>query len=361
MASIEPYQTKAGRRYMVRYRKPDGKQTDKRGFTTKRDASLYAATVETKKAEGTYIDPTAGRVTIGELGEAWLARQTHLKTSSRTVVKGAWHTHVEPTWGGVPVSAVTRTDVAQWVADLSTRRSATVVLRAHGILRGILQDAVDDGRIAKNVAVRLNNMPRKGKKPHVYLTHQQVEQLASAAGRYRTVILVACYLGLRWGEIMGLRVKDVDLSKRRVRVEQNAVRVGSKIHVGTPKSHERRFVPVPRFLAVELKEACKDKLPDALVFTAPDGGFLPRAKKQVGWFRIALEDAGLDAAMTPHDMRHTAASLAVQAGAHVKAIQRMLGHASAAMSLDVYADLFDTDLDTVAEALDTARAESKCG
>ena len=58
--------------------------------------------------------------------------------------------------------------------------------------------------------------------------------------------------------------------------------------------------------------------------------------------------------MTVHDLRHTAASLAVSAGANVKAVQRMLGHASAAMTLDVYADLFDDDLDAVAQALDTA-------
>lgn len=356
MATIEPYQTKSGRRWRVRYRKPDHSQTDKRGFTTKRDAALFAATVETRKAEGAYIDPTAGRVTIGDLGTKWLARQTHLKHSTLTAVKGAWRTHVEPSWGGVAVSTVARTDLADWVAELSGRRSATVVLRAHGIIRGILQDAVDDGRIPKNPAVALPNLPRKGRKPHVYLTHQQVEALAREASQYGTVILVACYLGLRWGEIMGLRVRDVNLAGRRLMVEQNAVRVGSKIHVGTPKSHERRTVPLPRFLAPLIEDACTDKLPDALLFTGPDGGFLPRAKKQVGWFRIALEGAGVDPAMTPHDMRHTAASLAVQAGAHVKAVQRMLGHASAAMTLDVYADLFDTDLDAVAEAMDAARS-----
>lgn len=65
MATIEPYQTKAGKRWRVRYRKPDRSQTDKRGFKTKRDAQLFAATVETSKVTGTYIDPTAGRVTIG--------------------------------------------------------------------------------------------------------------------------------------------------------------------------------------------------------------------------------------------------------------------------------------------------------
>lgn len=75
------------------------------------------------------------------------------------------------------------------------------------------------------------------------------------------------------------------------------------------------------------------------------------------WFKSALDRAGLDP-MTVHDLRHTAASLAVSAGANVKAVQRMLGHASAAMTLDVYADLFDDDLDAVAEALDGAARRS---
>nr|WP_268773233.1 tyrosine-type recombinase/integrase [Microbacterium sp. Leaf436] len=73
------------------------------------------------------------------------------------------------------------------------------------------------------------------------------------------------------------------------------------------------------------------------------------------WFVTALDAAGLER-MTVHDLRHTAASLAISSGANVKAVQRMLGHASAAMTLDVYADLFDDDVDTVSAALDAARS-----
>ena len=64
MATIEPYETKAGRRYRVRYRTPDRRQTDKRGFKTKRDAEAFAATVEVQKLTGSYIPPSAGRVTF---------------------------------------------------------------------------------------------------------------------------------------------------------------------------------------------------------------------------------------------------------------------------------------------------------
>ena len=87
------------------------------------------------------------------------------------------------------------------------------------------------------------------------------------------------------------------------------------------------------------------------------GTWLRNHVYRVGWFDTAAEAVGIKG-LTPHELRHTAASLAVSAGANVKAVQRMLGHASAAVTLDVYADLFDDDLDGVATALNLAAMQS---
>jgi len=81
-----------------------------------------------------------------------------------------------------------------------------------------------------------------------------------------------------------------------------------------------------------------------------DGGYLPRPKSQTGWFQAAVKRAGVQH-ITPHDLRHTCASLSVSAGVNVLALQRMLGHTSAKMTLDTYADLFDDDLDAVSATL----------
>ena len=83
MATIERYQTASGATlFMVRYRTPQNTQTKKRGFTTKRDAQAFAATVETAKLTGSYVAHKPGRVTVGELGPAWLPRQRgHMKPS----------------------------------------------------------------------------------------------------------------------------------------------------------------------------------------------------------------------------------------------------------------------------------------
>ncbi|WP_144792495.1 site-specific integrase [Kocuria palustris] len=365
MATIESYATKAGRRYRVRYRTPDRRQTDKRGFTTKRDAERFARTVEVSKDRGEWIDPADTRVTIGALGERWIASRSSLKPSTLRTVESAWRNHVQPRWGTTAVTDVRFSAVEEWAAGLAREKSPTTVKRAHGVLSSILAGAVRDRRILANPAEGVA-LPRKVAKPHVYLSHDQLHALAAASDR-PALVLVLGYTGLRWGEAIGLRVKDVDTTRRRIKVERNAVQItGSKFEVGTPKSHKQRAVPYPAFLAPLVAEQLEGKAADDLVFPGRSGGFQPRPNLFTGdggtrsWFTAALQRAGLPK-MTVHDLRHTAASLAVASGANVKAVQRMLGHASAAMTLDVYADLFDDDLEAVATSLDHAFSQTNVG
>ncbi len=97
---------------------------------------------------------------------------------------------------------------------------------------------------------------------------------------------------------------------------------------------------------------------DELAFPSPHGAVLRNRNARSAWFDAAARAIG-ESGLTPHELRHTAASLAIKAGANVKAVQRMLGHASAAMTLDRYADLFDDDLDDVADRLDALRTSSR--
>ncbi len=358
MATITPYATASGKRYRVVYRKPDNSQSSKRGFRTKRDAELWAANVELTKATGEFIDGAAAKVKLGELAEVWLAAQTHLKPSSLRPVEIAWRRYVAPRWGAVGVGQIRHTDVQTWVSAIGRDRSATTVLRAYGVLAAVLDGAVRDRRISSNPA-RGVSLPRKRKKGRAYLTHDQVAALAHESKKMSTLVYTLAYCGLRWGEATALRVKSVDRARRRLKVEENAVSVGGTIHVGTPKTHEARSVPYPAFLDDQL--VSEEKTGSALLFgdgtahlRSPDG--------RRGWFVGALrrcQEADPEfPTITIHDLRHTAASLAVSSGANVKAVQRMLGHASAAMTLDTYADLFDDDLDDVATRLDEAKRAS---
>lgn len=362
MARVVAYETKAGKRYRVRYRTPQGRQTDKRGFKRKRDAEQWAATVEVNKIRGEYVKPSDARRTLDSLGPDWLARQQgHLKSSSYRPLEVAWRIRVQPRWGAMALGDVQPSAIQAWLAELSKGTDgskpvgATVVIRTHQVLRSILADAVRDRLLPRNPADGMK-LPRKKRKAHVYLTHVQVDSLAAAAGEYQALVLLLAYTGVRWGEAIALRVRDLQLLRKRpsVLLNENAVEVGADMIVDAPKGNKRRSVPVPKFLVPYLARRCESLGRDALVFHGPDGKYLGRSHTDSGWFDKAVAAAKIPR-VTPHDLRHTAASLAVSAGANVKAVQRMLGHASAAMTLDVYADLFDDDLEAVATALDTAR------
>ncbi|MEJ1087004.1 tyrosine-type recombinase/integrase [Microbacterium sp. Mu-80] len=367
--TITAYETAAGKRYRVRYRKPDKAQTDKRGFKTKKEAQLFLASVTVSKATGEYIDPALGRTTVLDLSAGWLAgKKTSLKPSTYSAIDSSWGKHVKPVWGLRPVAEIQPAEIQEWVTGLAESRSATTVKRALGILSGILDVAVDNRRLPRNPAAKTKT-PRKTPKPRVYLTHEQLHALA-AASTHPELVLFLGYTGLRWGEATGLKVKHVDLFRRRATIAENAVFVRTEFHIGTPKTHEARSVPFPKFLRPAMLAATKGKGPDQILFG--DGkNYLRAPKTATGWFRSAImriRSAEADAAaearargeqhpgvtfpmLTPHDLRHTAASLAISSGANVKAVQRMLGHASAAMTLDTYADLFDDDLDDVAKRL----------
>jgi integrase len=140
------------------------------------------------------------------------------------------------------------------------------------------------------------------------------------------------------------------------------VEVSGTIHVGTPKTGEARSVPFPPFIAPLLMEGMENKTASQLVFGDGDN-YLHQPDRRRGWYVSAIaRSQAIDShfpRVTIHDLRHTAASLAISAGANVKAVQRMLGHASAAMTLDTYADLFDDDLDAVAMALDKEHSKAQ--
>ncbi len=178
-----------------------------------------------------------------------------------------------------------------------------------------------------------------------------------------TLVLVLAHGGLRWSEAIGLRVQDVNMLRRRLHANRAAVEVEGVIEVGPPKSWEKRTVPFPGFLVEPLESLTANKAPSDLVFANDAGGYLRRAKTDEAagsWFARAVTATGIER-IAPHDLRHTAASLAIASGAHVKAVQRMLGHKSAAMTLDTYADLFDDDVDDVATRLNERAVAADVG
>jgi integrase len=348
MANI---QKRSNGMWRARYRDSAGREHS-RHFARKVDAQAWLDDVTTAVRTGAYVDPVRARMTVGVLAEQWLAGKVNLKPSTRALYASILGTHILPRWRDVLLTRVEHGDVQTWVANLvASGLSPSHVRDIVGVLSGVLGLAVRDRRLPSNPALG-TDLPRKVKTRRRYLTAAEVETLADAAAPDgQMVVLVLAYCGLRWCELAALRVNTIDFLRRRLVVAEAMTEVHGHLVWGTPKSHEARSVPIPRILIDDLAAQVAGKGRDDLVFTTATGAPLRNRNARRAWFNDAAAAIG-EPGLTPHELRHTAASLAVSAGANVKAVQAMLGHASAAMTLDTYADLFDDDLDAVADRLD---------
>lgn len=342
-----------GDRWRVVWRDAGGAGHAK-SFARKTDATRWKNDLEAKLDRDLYHDPGRGRATFAEVADAWWAGHvSRLAAGTVRSYRGILDGRVLPRWGTYPVQAITYSDLAGWTAELVTEGLSGARVRNHLIVVSqVLDHAVRDGRIPSNPA-RLVKRPRPSTaRRHRYLTAQQLDHLADSAGAYRPLILVLGYCGLRWGEAVGLHVADLDEPKGRIHVERAMDDAGA-FH--EPKDHDRREVPIPDFVLDELRPA----LPaEGLIFRSPQGSHVHHANWTRRVWVPALESAGLSR-MRIHELRHTAASLAVASGASVLAVSRMLGHADPAITLRVYADLFDQDLDDVRARMDLVAREAR--
>jgi integrase len=348
----------SGKRWMARYVDEQGRENTK-SFDKQKAAQAWLNEITAAQVTGTYVAPKAGRVSVGNLHTKWLGTQGHLKETTVATRAYTWTSHVEPRWADVAVADVQTSAVRSWVQDMVTAGAGpATVENALSVLRQILALAVEDRRLSRNPCAEVK-APRRHHRQRGYLSHEQVELLACEIGPYGSVVRFLAYTGLRWGEMAALRVGSFEMLRRRVNVREAVAEVKGRIVWSTPKSHERRSVPFPHFLSEELAELMVGKSREDLVFNAPDGGVLRVSTFRPRTFAPAVRRLMATVAdfpkVTPHDLRHTAASLAISGGANPKAVQTMLGHQSAVLTMDTYADLFPDDLELVSSALDKAR------
>jgi integrase len=344
-------------RWRARYRDAAGREHS-RHFARKADAQNWLNSVTTAVTTGTYVDPRLSKITVDTWAPRWLATKVNLKSTTRVTYEILLHKHVLPAWHDTSLSGVTHEGVASWVAGLgASGLSASSIRQTHRVFALLLGLAVRDGRLARNPAAGVP-LPRTRRAEQTYLTHAEVDALASAAGEYRLAVLFLAYTGVRFGEMAALRVRHLDLMRRRAVITESVTEVRGRAVFSTPKTHQSRSVPIPRFVVDDLAAHVAGRASDEFVFSAPRGGVLRARNFRRAGFEPAVAAAGL-APLTPHALRHTAASLAIAAGANVKVVQTMLGHKSATMTLDLYGHLFADQLDEVADAMDAARTSAQ--
>ena len=360
MATIETYETSTGaKRYTVRYRTPQRTQTKKRGFKTMRDAREFANSVEVRKLTGAYVKPSAGKVVFGEVAESWLAGKVNLAASTRARYRPALDVHLLPAFGSVPLSDITPERLRRWIAGAAVSSAAATVRKNHTVLHQVLAQAAADGRLAVNPAAELE-LPTIDETEKRYLTARQIQGLADAAGEHRALVLLLGFTGLRFGEAAALTVAHIDLIQGRVRVHRSVTAVGGTMVYSAPKSHQARTVALPGFLVDVLREHLAGSDPGALAFPDSRGGPMRLHNVRRRWWRRAVAESGAPAGLSPHELRHSAASMAISAGASIKAVQKMLGHKSATLTLDRYGHLYADELQGVADRLDSLARSAEC-
>ena len=341
--------------WYARFSDPQGKPQSK-SFSGKGAypaCKAYLISMESAKQNGTYIDTNRGKITIGDFSQTWFDGAI-LKPSTRERYAGILRTHVVPRWGDVRLSEVGYADVQGWVSkqwDQGAGLASGSVRKNHRVLSLILSLAVQDERLFKNPAAGIQ-LPPPSESEQRCLTHEELGLVANHAGpEWRLALLFLGYTGLRFGEMAAMRVGRLDLNAAQAAVRESVTPVKGVMTWGTPKNHASREVPIPGFLIPELRGLTAGKDVNELVFLGARGAVM-RAQTVT---RAGLSEAGTaigKQGFHPHELRHTAASLAIAGGADIKVVQQMLGHQSATMTWDLYGHLFPNRLQEVAEALD---------
>jgi integrase len=348
-------------RYEVRLRGPDGRERS-RTFRTRKAAESYERELLAQRERGGWVDPRAGRVTLADWVSEWSTTLANLRPSSRRIYLDNLRLHVLPTLGSVQLSRLDKTMLRRWLADLSASRlKPATVHQVYRALRRVLTAAVENEVLVRNPLDGIKP-PRVESQEMRFLDPDEVARLAAVIDeRYRAFVMVGAYCGLRLGELAGLRRHRVDLLHRHIQVVEQLGRDEDGRWALQPLKTRSsvRSVALPGVVVDSLGEHVRHwagRGREGFVFTAPDGGSLDPDNFRSRYWTPAVAAAGL-APLRIHDLRHTTASLAIAAGADVKMLQTMLGHASAVMTLDRYGHLMPGRAQDVADRLDVlARA-----
>ena len=266
------------------------------------------------------------------------------------------NSYILPRWGPVPLRKITKADVERWVVELggddqgmkgNTLAPGTVE-KVYQTFRKVMRGALQDDRIARLPCPEHPPIARSKHKPVRFIVEREVKRLAlEIEPRYEAMIYVAAYGGFRIGELCALRLDDVDWDQGYIRVDEALTDVDGHLEFESPKTARgRRVVPMADLALEKLKEHIEQYVgrdePSVLLFTGRDGGVIRPSNWRRRHFHPASVRAGL-APLTPHDLRHTAASLFIAEGANPWMLAEILGHRDTRMIDLVYGHLFEKD------------------
>ncbi len=348
MASVSKRIRDGKTTYVVRWR--DGTTQRKKSFARKIDADRFRTHVEHSLNTGAYVDPAAGKVTFKAYAEAWRTAQPHRPNTAKNT-RSRLEQHVYPKLGNRPIASIRASEIQALVSGLELSPSS--VRPVFVTLKSVFRAAVRDRKVAVNPAddIRLPEVPRKQVVP---LTVEQVQALADEIpAEYRALVVVGAGAGLRPGELFGLQLGDVDFLRKLVRVERQVQQTtGHGTQVCPLKTRQSyRTVPVGEVVITALSEHVRQWPSGGHLFTK-GGDLVPSVWFGAKVWRPAVKAAGLPTGTGMHSLRHFFASALIRSGLSVRVVSERLGHASAAVTLGVYAHLWPDDEQRSRDAID---------
>ncbi|MYW74193.1 tyrosine-type recombinase/integrase [Pseudonocardia sp. SID8383] len=322
-------------RYQASYLTTSGqRRSAPETFERKGDADQWLIVVEGEMLRGEWIDPSLGKVLFGQYGAQWI-EEHRLSARTREEYRSIWRHHVDPFLGSIELAELTTGVVRTWRSNLlGNGRSEDRTAKAYRLVRAIMNTAVDDGRVKRNPCrIKGAGEHRTAERPTA--TVRQVFDLADRMpGRFRALVLAAAFTSLRWGELVGLRRCDVDLSTGTVHVRRRLAQLSrGGLQAGPPKSAAGvRNVVVPPFLVEVLRDHLAEYSgsgPEGLIFCGQKGAMLRRGNfgRATDWPATVVK-AGLPAGFHFHDLRHTGNQLAANSGATTRELMHRMGHGS---------------------------------
>lgn len=330
-------------RYRGRYKDTSGREHGKT-FDTAAEAQRWVDEQRGDVRSGAWVDPRNGQITFREWHRIWASQRLGTRSTTRSKEESLARNHLLPRFGDMPVSRISHALVQQWVAGLSNSLAPSSVSSTFAVLRSCLDAAAKQQIIRSNPCVGVVR-PRVEQKEMLFLDTDQINRLVDCADdRYRALVQLGCFGGLRIGELIALERRHVDLKASTVRVEQTATHVkGTGIVLGPPKtSRSRRGVNVAPTLLnglIEHMDAFCEPASTAPVFTSPEGARINVNNFRKRQWAVMTETAGLKG-LRLHDMRHTAVALWISTGVSPFVVSQMAGHASLAVTDKVYGHLY---------------------
>lgn len=345
-------------KWQAMYRDPDGKQRG-RSFASKREAERFLARTQVGMEKGEWRDPSHGKRTFEAVAATWLAQKQGLRPGTLANYESITRCHLIPEFGPIPVAKITPDMVRTWLGRMRANVGASAVAKTYRVLASIMDMAVDD-RLIPSSPVPTRHRPVSPEAAEMmFLSSQQVHDLAEAIGpHYSPLVWTAADTGMRIGELIGLRVKRVDLLRRRIEVCEQVTDVNGYLNAAPPKTKAgRRMIDLSSFLAGMLQDHIAGKGLDDLVFTSERGGMIRRANFRKRVWLPAVARAGLGG-LRFHDLRHTHTAWLIRAEVPSLEITERLGHTRVAFTLDRYGHLFE-GAGTAADRLDALHRATK--